>query len=251
MISSLDFKIDDNDFVFVDIDDGNELCNESFDYCDDGSNELSQSPSSLESVCSESMFTQCYFEATLEKLNGMTSSMTSMEEDIIKKKNDDEIDSVASLEEEKEEEQSMKESSQKVIEINQNKTKITRASMAKHSPENLLMSTGKNQMVGPVKYMSGSRMSNKKRRKKMKLLKKARATAAALSESQNTITHISTADTTSSSPRKQRRMGFQVGRIARRSTNAAVACVAQSLIAYRKEHNILAKKTTHSLNYVC
>jgi len=231
MTNSLDSKVnDDNDYIFVDIDDEKELCNESFDYCDDELSELSQTPSLFESVCSETMFTRCSSEVTLEQFNGI-ASITSLEEDT--EKNGTEISSVASLEEE----QSIKDPSQKEMEINHNETELTQASKAKYSPRK----PGKNQ-VESLKSMNRSRMSNKKRRKKMKLLEQATATAATFSERQNIFEHVLVA--ANSSSLRQRKVRY------RGSNNATRVCVAESLATCQKQHNFLQKKATHSLNYV-
>lgn len=199
MTNFLDFKVDDNDYIFVDIDDEKELCDESFDYCDDDLSQLSQSPSSFESICSEAMFTQYSSEVTLEKLNGGMASMISLVEAMIDE-NRDEIGSVASLKEGK----YIKDPSNEAIDINLTETKLTQELKTKHSgrkspPQSLM--TGKNQ-AERLKCMNRSRMSNKKRRKRMKLLKKATVTHAVLTERQNIIEHVSAAET--SFPRKLR-----------------------------------------------
>jgi len=244
MTNFLDFKVDDNDYIFVDIDDEKELCDESFDYCDDDLSKLSQSPSSFESICSEAMFTQCSSEVTLEKLNGGMASMISLLEDMIEK-NGDEIGSVASLEEKK----YIKDPSNEVIDINLTETKLTQGLKTKHSarkspPQSLM--TGKSQ-AERLKLMNRSRMSNKKRRRRKKLLKNANVTHAVLTERKNTIEHVSSA-ATSFSP--QIKVRSQVGRINRRSNNARLVCAAESRAAYRKERTFLPKKATHSLKYV-
>jgi len=243
MTYSSDFKVDDNDYIFVDIDDEKESCNGSFDYCDDDSSKLSQSPSSFESICSETMFTQCSSEVTLDQLNGMVS-MISLVEDMIEK-NVDEISSVGSPDEDT----CPIELSKEAIEINHNETKLSQALKAKHSsrkspPQSLM--TGKNR-AERLKCINRSRMSNKKRRKKLKLLKKITATTAVLSERKNTMEQVSEAAT---SFLPQMKVISQVGRINMRSRNATMVYAAESRAAYRKKHIFTPKKVTHSLNYV-
>jgi len=225
MTSHLDFKFDDNDFVFVDYYDEKESCNESFDYCDDELSELSQSPSSLESVCSETMFEQCSFEVTQDKLSGVDP--TALIEADNMEKNDVKNSLVTAINGNN---SFLEDLNKKSIETSDGR-KIRRAA----SPKLSLKKSP--QVIETSIFLSGSRLSNKKRRKRMKLLKKATARVAALSESQNTNTQ-----NTSPPLITQRKVKSQVGRLTRRPNNLAVACVTESLSTYRKEHNLLNKK---------
>jgi len=158
MTSSLNFELDDNDYIFVDkIQDENCFCDESFDYCDDDLSEISQSPSSLASVCSENMFIQFSFEAALEKLN---DSKTAVEQDEVNASNP----AISCPKE------------GNCVQDQNKKANLLNQKHSEDFPESPSQQPVKNKTV-PSR--NGSRLSNKKRRKKMKLLKKAAAKTTA------------------------------------------------------------------------
>lgn len=90
---------------------------------------------------------------------------------------------------------------------------------------------------------SKSRISNKKRRKKLKMMKKAAAAAAALSavNEQNGVIRVTSS--THSPARSTRAVNSSSSSRKSRARNVAVACVHESLAAYREEVQGLVTST--------
>lgn len=98
---------------------------------------------------------------------------------------------------------------------------------------------------------SGSRLSNKKRRKQMKKQKKAIAAAnaaMALAEMRSKSTEVTPQKTTNSNNSNSKQSTIKSKKTGDAS-QIAVACVTESLMAYRKQHK-LKKKPENSINYV-
>ena len=99
---------------------------------------------------------------------------------------------------------------------------------------------------------SGSRLSNKKRRKQMKKQKKAIAAAnaaMALAEMRSKSTEPTKKQTTNHSNNSNSKQSTIKSKKTGDASQIAVACVTESLMAYRKQHN-LKKKSENSINYV-
>ncbi len=207
-----DAEPDNEEYVFVDFDNEMELDEESYDHCDDG--ELSLTPSTSASVCSETMFGDLgpisnnnkpsTDSSTVATGKPRSCSIVSLHDEEVqvpepkpepkpgtddghKPSTSDAMDIDEPMTAEKEEERSHP----KPIEEPQDDSKAAAgvvavaaaatSSNAKESKSKKKAKTEKNQVPEQSvesKLNIGSRMSNKKRRKKMKQLKKAAALAA-------------------------------------------------------------------------
>ena len=99
---------------------------------------------------------------------------------------------------------------------------------------------------------SGSRLSNKKRRKQMKKQKKAIAAAnaaVALAEMRSKSIESTKKQTTNPSNNSNSKQSANKSKKTGDPSQIAVACVTESLMAYRKQHK-LKKKPENSINYV-
>lgn len=273
---SLDFHMNndtaiDNEYVFVEFDDNEmDIDEDSYDQCD----ELSLTPSTSASVCSETMFGDLGSisngappstnenKKTVESGKPRSCSIVSLhdeEEEPVEKAKDIDVTTsqkgTTSMDIDTDMGTPMPTITKDEVVVKEERKDTNKSKKQKAKTQsNDKKGTKNTREVGEVPTVNTSRLSNKKRRKKMKQLKKAAALAAFTAMKEKSLESVATSTLPPTVAAKQSKKTSKSSPMIT-SKNVAVICARESISNYKeelKEELNMKKKMNGTLNFnVC
>lgn len=264
--------IDNDEYVFVEFDDNEmDIDEDSYDQCD----ELSLTPSTSASVCSETMFgdlgsisngpppTSNTINKPSESGKPRSCSIVSLhdeEEEPVQVQQDKDLDVTTSqnttlmdVDTEMSTPMTAITKEEPVVKEEKQETKIIKKQKAKTLNSDK-KGTKNSRLVDETPTVSTSRLSNKKRRKKMKQLKKAAALAAFTAMKDKSVETVTTSTIPPSVAARQSKKTSKSSPLIT-SKKIAVICARDTLTTYKdelREELAMKKKVNGTLNFnVC